>query len=123
MSQKKRPTPTYMFVFRNPHGMDDCSPEEMQQLFQKWMTWIAGMKAKGQYLAGDPLEDTPAKVLRGPRGANVTDGPFAEAKEIVGGYMLIAAKSFADAVRISKGCPGYARDGSVEVRQLMPIPR
>ena len=122
MSQKKPSAPTYMFVFRNCKGMDDCTPEEMQQLFQKWMAWIAGMKAKGQYLAGDPLEDTPGKVLRGLRGAQVTDGPFAEAKEIVGGYMLIAAKNFAAAVKISQGCPGLARGGSVEVRQLMPLP-
>jgi hypothetical protein len=122
MSRKKTPAPTYLFVFRNCRGMDNRTPEEMQQLFQKWMTWIAGMKAKGQYLAGDPLEDTPGKVLRGPRGAQVTDGPFAEAKEIVGGYMLIAAKSFAEAVKISKDCPGLDVGGCVEIRQVMPVP-
>ena len=120
---KKKTAPTYMFVFRGPPGMSDLSPEQMQETFQKWITWIAGLKAKGQYLAGDPLEDTPAKVLRGPGGAKITDGPYAEAKEVVGGYMLIAAKSFAEAVRISKGCPVYARGGCVEVRQIHPMPR
>jgi hypothetical protein len=118
----KSDQPTYMFVFRGAGDMSDMSPEEMQQSFQKWMAWISGMKAKGQYLAGDPLEDAPAKVVRGPRGAKVSDGPFAEAKEVVGGYMLIAAKSFAEAVRISKDCPGLARGGCVEIRQVMPIP-
>jgi len=116
---KKSAAPTYMFIFRSADGMDDMSPEEMQQAFQRWAAWITKMRAKGQYLAGDPLEDTPGKVLRGPRGAKITDGPFAEAKELVGGYMLIKAKNFADAVRISKDCPGLQRGGCVEVRQVM----
>jgi hypothetical protein len=120
---KKSPAPTYMFIFRGLGDMSAMTPEEMQQSFQKWMTWIAQMRAKGQYIAGDPLEDTPGKVLRGPRGTKVTDGPYAEAKEIVGGYMLIKAKRFADAVKISKACPGLLRGGCVEVRQLMPVPR
>src|ERR1043165_5793699 len=67
---------TYMFVFRSPAEMPDASPAEMQQSFQKWMAWIHAMKARGQYLAGEPLEDTQARVLRGPRGGKVTDGPF-----------------------------------------------
>jgi hypothetical protein len=122
MSKKTANAPTFMFVFRNPVDQPDRSPQEMQQNFQKWMTWIEAMKAKGQYLAGEPLEDDPAKVLRGPRGAKATDGPFAEAKEVVAGYMLIAAKNFADAVKIARDCPGYAVGGTVEVRQIMPIP-
>lgn len=119
MSQKT--SPTYLFVFRSPADLPDPTPEQMQQSFQKWMGWIQGMKTRGQYIAGEPLEDV-GKVLRGPRGKHVTDGPFAEAKEVVGGYMLIAAKSFAAAVKISKGCPGFAVGGSVEVRQIMPMP-
>src|SRR4051812_43052815 len=117
------PAPVYLFVFRNPADMPDPTPEQMQQIFQKWMTWIAGMRAKGQYIAGDPLEDNPAKVLRGPRGGKVTDGPFAEAKEVVAGYMLIKATSFDDAVAISKDCPSLEYGGTVEVRQVMPVPK
>jgi hypothetical protein len=118
----KTTAPTYMFVFRNPAAMPDPTPEQMQQIFQQWRTWIDGIKAKGIYLAGDPLEDAPAKVLRSPRGAKIIDGPFAEAKEIVAGYVLLKSKTFAEAVRISKGCPGLLYGGSVEVRQLMPMP-
>jgi hypothetical protein len=116
------PAPTYLFVFRGPDGQCVRTPEEMQQTFQKWMTWIAGMKARGQYLGGAPLEEKLGAVLRGPGGGHVTDGPFAEAKEVVAGYMLIAAKTFGEAVEISKGCPGYEVGGSVEVRQIMPVP-
>jgi hypothetical protein len=120
MSQKNNP-PSYMFVFRSPAGQPDPSPAEMQQYFQKWMTWIHAMKAKGQYLGGEPLEDTPAKVLRGPRGSKVSDGPFAEAKEVVGGFMLIAAKDFTEATEIARDCPGLAVGGTVEIRQVMPV--
>ena len=118
----KKSSPTYMFIFRGAGDMSALSPEEMQQSFQKWMAWIARLRAKGQYLAGDPLEDAPGRVLRGPRGAQVSDGPYAEAKEVVGGYMLIKARSFANAVKISRDCPGLLRGGCVEVRQLMPMP-
>lgn len=123
MSAEKSAAPTYMFLFRSAADLPDPSPEEMQRSFEKWMTWIKSMKAKGQYIAGEPLEDTPARVLRGPRGAKGSDGPFAEAKEVVGGYMLIAAKSFDEAARIAEDCPIYARGGNVEIRQVMPIPK
>lgn len=116
--------PTYMFVFRGPGSgdMSDLTPEQMQQTFQQWMDWIATMKARGQFITGDPLESRPAQVVRGAREPKVTDGPYVEAKEIVGGYMLIKAGSFAEAVEISKGCPGLLNGGCVEVRQLMPMP-
>lgn len=123
MSQEPA-APTYMFVFRYPEDMPDQSPEQMQRSFQKWMTWIQGMRAKGQYIAGEPLEDVPGKVLRGPRGARATDGPFAEAKEVVAGYMLIKADSFAQAVEIARDCPGFeTANTSVEVRQIKPMVR
>ena len=123
MSKKtKTPAPTYMFLFRTPADAHSGTPEQMQAHFQKWMDWIGVMRKKGQYLAGEPLEDQPGRVLRGPRGAKSSDGPFAEAKEVVGGFMLIKAKSLADAAKIAKGCPGFEVGGSVEVRQIMPVP-
>lgn len=124
MTQNQKP-PTYMFVIRNP-GASACptepTPEQMQQSFEKWMSWIAGMKSKSQYLAGDPLEEV-GRVLRGPRGGSVTDGPFAEAKEVVSGYMLIKADSLGHAATIAKDCPIYDETGgSVEIRQIRLIP-
>src|ERR1044072_8911721 len=60
-----KPTqPTFMFIFRNPADFPKPAPEEMQKNFQKWIAWIEGIKAKGQYIGGDPLEDSPGKVLR-----------------------------------------------------------
>jgi hypothetical protein len=119
MSQQNN-APTYMFVFRNTEDQPDPTPEQMQQTMQKWMDWIVSLKANGHFLAGEPLEEH-GKVLRGPGGKNVTDGPFAEAKEVVGGFMLIAARDFAHAVELAKACPGYANGGTVEVRQVRPM--
>ena len=81
------------------------------------MDWIATMKTKGQFLAGEPLED-PGKVLRGPGGKKITDGPFAEAKEVVGGFMVIAARDFAHAVEIAQDCPVFAVGGTLEIRPV-----
>ena len=109
-----------MFLFRSPIDFPEPAPEQMQRSFQRWMTWIQEMRAKGHYLGGDPLDDHPGKVLRSP--ARITDGPFVEAKECVGGYMLIKAKDFAEAVELAKNCPFDTGGGqSVEVRQLMPL--
>ncbi|MEY2881081.1 MAG: hypothetical protein RLZZ15_3461 [Verrucomicrobiota bacterium] len=123
MSQKTAsPAPTYMFLFRQPADAPAGTPEQMQAHFQKWMEWIGSMRAKGQYLAGEPLEEQPGRVLRGPRGAKASDGPFAEAKEVVGGFMIIKAQSLAEASAIAKDCPGLEVGGSVEIRQVMPVP-
>jgi hypothetical protein len=111
---------TYLYIFRHAADMPDPSPEQMQKIFQKWMNWMGTIKAKGQLLGGEPLEDS-GKVLRGPRGSKLTDGPFAEAKEVVGGYLLITAKSYAEATKIAKRCPGLENGGTVEIRQIMPM--
>ncbi len=114
--------PTYLFVFRHPEDMPELTPEQMQQSYQKWADWIQSMRAQGQYLAGEPLEENPARLLRGARGAQNTDGPFAEAKEVIGGFMRITARDFAHAVEIARACPGLGTYTSVEVRQAKPLP-
>jgi hypothetical protein len=112
-------SPTFMFIFRSPVDFPDPAPEQMQRSFQRWMAWIQDLRAKGHYLAGDPLDDRPGKVLRD--RTHITDGPFVEAKECVGGYMLIKAPDFAAAVELAKGCPFDTGGGQiVEVRQLTP---
>ena len=93
----------------------------MQKIFGKWMAWIQSMKAKGQYVAGNPLQEG-GKTLRGSRGAVVTDGPFTEAKEMVGGYMILSAPDLAAATEIAKGCPGLDYQAVLEVRPLEKIP-
>jgi hypothetical protein len=93
----------------------------MQQHMQKWFTWFDGLTSSGVYKGqGAPLEPA-GKVVRGTR-KTVSDGPFAETKDVVGGYAIIEAKDLAAAVEISRGCPIYEKDGAVEVRPVATIP-
>lgn len=115
------PAPSFMFIFREPSADCGQAPAETPESFQRWLDWVARLRAKGQYVGGDPLEPVPGGVLRGKQSVSVTDGPYAEAKEIVGGYMVIRAGSLAEAITIARDCPGLKDGGSVEVRQVMPV--
>ena len=111
----------FLLLFHHSLEGPDPTPEEMQQIFGRWMEWMKGMKAQGTFVGSNRLQDT-GRVLRGPRGGAVTDGPFAEAKEVIGGYILIAADNYAQAVEIARGCPGLDNDMAVEVREIEPMP-
>jgi hypothetical protein len=106
----------FMFVFRG--GETPTSPEAMQAQMQKWMTWIQRLRDQGKYIAGDPLQGG-GKVLTSRR--TITDGPFAEGKEVVGGYFLIRAETLDEAAEMAKDCPIFESGGSVEVRAIQVI--
>ena len=109
----------FMFIFRGGSEAVNYSPEQMQQHMQKWFAWIDKLKAKETYVGGQPL--TPAgKTVKGNK-AVITDGPFAEAKEVVGGFFIIKANSLEEAAEIAKDCPDLPLDGSVEVREVMKM--
>lgn len=105
----------FTFLFR---GRDmSASPEQMQKNMQRWIAWFKELGAKGHIKdPGHPLEAT-GTVVRG-KQKSIHDGPYAEAKDVVGGYMLIEASDLAHAVEISKGCPILEVGGSVEVRPI-----
>ena len=89
----------------------------MQKVMQKWVAWFKELGASGHIKdPGHPLERT-GKVVKGHQ-KSVHDGPYAEAKDVVGGYTLIEAKDLAQAVELSKGCPILEAGGSVEVRPV-----
>lgn len=107
------------FVYLYRGGERPASPEEMQKMMQKWVAWMKDLGAKGNLKdAGHPLEGT-GKVVRSGKG--VTDGPFAEAKDLVGGYTLVEAKDAAHAAELALGCPILERGGLVEVRPIMKM--
>ena len=109
----------FMFIFRGGSDARNYSPEEMQQQMQKWFAWIDQLKTNKTYVAGEPL--TPAgKTVKGSKPV-ITDGPFAESKEVVGGFFLIKANSLEDAAEIAKACPDLPLNGSVEVREVMKM--
>ena len=108
------------FVYLYRGGSREGSPEQMQQVMQKWMAWFKDLSQKGHVKdQGQPLERA-GKLIKGKQKI-VTDGPFAEAKDVVGGYTLIEARDLDQAVELSKGCPIFEREGAVEVRPVMKI--
>jgi hypothetical protein len=95
------------------------TPETAQQNMQRWMKWLADLEAKGHLKdRGQPLENG-GKVVRGQQ--TVTDGPFAEAKDLIGGFSIVEARDIDEAVTLSHGCPILANGGSVEVRPVMKM--
>ena len=107
----------FAFLFRG--GLNSESPEVMQKHMQKWHAWVEKLRKDGTYVAGEPLLPGGKKIT----GANktITDGPFTEAKDIIGGFFIVNAESYNDAVAIAKDCPDYSHGGTVEVRQVMKM--
>ena len=96
------------------------SPEKMQETMQKWMAWFKDLGEKGHIKdIGQPLEDT-GKLVKG-KQKTVTDGPFAETKDIIGGFTLVEARDLEQAVELSKGCPIFEVEGAVEVRPVRKL--
>lgn len=105
----------FLFLFRGGRPeSQDYSPDQMQQHMQKWGDWIKALGEKGVYKGGAPLS-LDSKVLR---DAIVSDGPYAEAKDAVGGYVIVAAETLDDAAEMAKKCPIFETKGVVEVRPI-----
>jgi hypothetical protein len=107
----------FLFVYRNTReSYGTMSPEEAQQMMQKWSAWITeGLRQGWMVDGGDALKGE-GRVLN-PKKL-VSDGPFIESKEIVGGFSIVQANTIDAAVELAKGCPIFLRGGSVEVRPL-----
>jgi hypothetical protein len=108
----------FTFLYRGRQNF--TSPEQAQQHTQKWLAWFKELGAQGHIKdLGRPLEST-GKVVRGNQKL-VTDGPYAEAKDVVGGYTLIEARDLAHATELAEGCPILQAGGSVEVRPVQKL--
>jgi hypothetical protein len=114
-------TNTYLLILRGGGSRRDRSPTEYGRIVQKYIAWVESLRTSGHYKAGEPLE-AEAKIVSGKQGSLITDGPFAESKETVGGYFMITARDLDEAAEIARGCPIFDNDGSVEVRQIAAIP-
>ena len=105
----------FVYVYR---GYElPTSPEEMQKKTAKWMAWLKDLSDKGHVKSfGEPLQPG-GMVVKG-RKKQVIDGPYAEAKDVIGGFSIIVAKDIEQAVELSLGCPVFDDSGSVEVRPI-----
>jgi hypothetical protein len=108
------------FIYLYRGGERAESPAEGQKQMQLWMAWMKELGEKGHLKAiGSPLEKT-GKLVSGKQKV-VSDGPFAEAKDLIGGYTLVQAKDINEAVDLSKGCPIFLSNGAVEVRPILQM--
>lgn len=106
----------YLLIFRGTDWYKGLSPEEMQQVADRWMSWFNGLKNEGKCIAGNPLERE-GKIVSG-KNRVVSDGPFAESKETIGGYFLLKVNSLEEATAIAQQCPGLPYGIRVEVRPV-----
>ena len=106
-----------MLIFRGTDWYKGLSPEQMQQVADQWMAWFNQLKEQGTAVAGNPLEPE-GKIVSGKNGRVVSDGPYAESKETIGGYFLLKVNSLDQAVAIAQQCPGLPYGIRVEVRPV-----
>ena len=108
----------YMLLFRGEHWDEGLSPEELQKVMGQVMGWFEGLKEQGRVKAGQPLGPE-GRTVSGKVGRPVADGPFAESKEAVGGYLLLEAENLEEAVAIAKSNPTLKHGITIEVRPVL----
>jgi len=107
----------YLLLFRGEHWDKGLAAEELQQVMDKVMAWFEGLQNQGKVKASQPLAPE-GRIVSG-KGRTVADGPFAESKEVVGGYLLLQVDDLHAAVAIAKSCPTLDYGISIEVRPVL----
>lgn len=108
----------YMLIFRHEDGQKVASPEQIQVWMKQTMDWIGGIAAQNKYVLGNGLPMEGAKVVGHDRV--VTNGPFGDIKETIGGYVIVKGENIDEAVEFAKGCPILQGEGNtVEVRRIV----
>lgn len=113
----------YMILIYAEEAPPTGTPEEQAAEMQKWFEYTTDMQNAGVHIAGEPLQPSATATTVRVRNDETltTDGPFAETKEVLGGYYLIDVPHLDDALKWAAACPG-AHYGSIEVRPLMELP-
>ncbi len=108
----------YILLFRHENANGKVSPEQMQQWMQQQMDWVAGIAAKNQFVSGTGLLFDDAKVVNHKK--MVSNGPFGDIKETLGGYIVVRASTADEAAEFAKGAPILQGEGNtVEIRQIL----
>jgi hypothetical protein len=111
----------FLLVFRRESTgpQSPLSPEQIQAMMKPWQDWIGGLAAQNKLVSAGNRLQAEGKVVK--PGNIVTNGPYVELKEAVGGYTIVRAASLEEATELSKGCPILQVDGSVEIREIIPM--
>ena len=113
--------PKFVLLLRDgKSSYPNMGPEQMQAIVQRYVAWRAKVQQNGRTITGHKLRDNQGKVVNGSGGGmKVTDGPFAEAREVMGGLFVIEANSYDEIVDLCKDCP-HLDFGSIEIREVQP---
>lgn len=114
--------PTYLLLLHeDPSVFERVSPEEMQNIIQKYSSWKQRMLETGLLTGGEKLQDGTGRVMRRVGGqTSVTDGPYTESKEVIGGLFQIRVENYVQAVQAASDCP-HLEYGTIEIREVEPV--
>ncbi|HET7584732.1 MAG TPA: YciI family protein [Gemmatimonadaceae bacterium] len=112
-------TSDYLLLVREttPEVYERMSTDERRASLDRWNAWVDRMAATGKLRDGQPLASA-ARLVAGAKGERVVDGPFAEAKELVGGYFLLAGMTLDDVTQLARECPNLPYGMTVEIRPI-----
>lgn len=114
--------PNYILLLHEePMDYSQFSAEQIQGVIAEYVAWRNKIDAEGKYVGGEKLKDEGGRHLSGQNGSlRVTDGPYTEAKEVIGGYFTISAADYDEALQIAGGCPHLKFGGRIELRETEP---
>jgi hypothetical protein len=112
------PTSEYLLLLRGTHFDAALSPQEMQEVMGRFTEWFERLSREGKLKAGQPLANE-GRVITGRKGRAISDGPFVESKEAVGGYIVLSVPNFEEAVALAEECPLLDFGCAVEVRPIV----
>jgi hypothetical protein len=113
--------PNYMLLLHDSGTLPpDMSPAEIQAIIQRYIDWRRRVQQGGRTVEGHKLVDGPGRLMRREgSGAAVTDGPYAEAREVIGGLFIVEAGSYEEVVALCQDCP-HLDFGTIEIREVQP---
>jgi hypothetical protein len=109
----------FILFIRDGDSQDSrLTPEEMQQIIGKYRDWAEALAKQDKLVSAYKLRDDGGRLLRRHNQQIAVDGPLPETKETIGGYFVIKAHDYAEAIELAKGCPTFERGGHIELRQI-----
>ena len=118
----QQPTNEHLLFIRGTHWNSGMSPADLQRTMTDFYAWVDGLHKQGILRGAQPLMEE-GKLVAGTKGASVTDGVFAESKEAIAGYFLLAVDSMDEALHIARACPILDHGAQIEVRPVADLCR